>query len=266
MVAVLKQGVFGAALATVVSQGISAILCFVKMQLGEEDLRIHLSELQLHFDKLKEIVLQGFPAGLQNSALSLGNVVVQSHVNMFGEYAMAGMGAHAKVEGFVFIPIVSISMAIATFVSQNIGAKQWERAKKGAFYAIALSLILSEVLGIFLYFNAPSFLKMFTDNSESIRYGTMFSKRLTLFYTALTFSHCATGILQGLEKSLIAMANMLSIWGIFRILYVTVALKIRPEFSMICWAYPITWCTTSVIFIIILFREIPKMNRKMSAG
>ncbi|MDO4977632.1 MAG: MATE family efflux transporter [Eubacteriales bacterium] len=265
LVAVFKMGVYGAALATVIAQGISAFLCFITMQRGEERLRIHLNQLRIHGKILQKIVMQGLPAGIQYSALSIGNLVVQSHVNSFGEYAMAGLGAHAKIEGFVFIPIMSVSTALATFVSQNIGAKQWDRMKKGTILSLGVTIILAQCLGFVLYHAEPIFIRFFTDSPESIRYGAMFATRVTFFYFALSFTHAASGIMQGMSRSMTAMVTMLSSWCIIRILYVTIALKIRHEFSLICWAYPITWCITTAIFLTVLIRAFRKPQELIAA-
>ena len=133
LVAGMHMGVTGAALATVVSQGLSAILCLIRMQRTGGYMKIHLSKLRYDGPMMKRVLYQGLPAGIQNSALSIGNIVVQANINAFGEFAMSGMGAHSKIEGFVFIPIISISNALSTFVSQNLGAGEVERAKKGHF-------------------------------------------------------------------------------------------------------------------------------------
>lgn len=260
-VAVFHKGVSGAAIATVIAQGLSALLCFIQMQRDQNNpfLHIHLRNLGIDFGRLKEILVQGFPTGLQNSALSLGNVVVQSHVNSFGEYAMAGLGAHAKIEGFVFIPVICFSMALSTFVSQNRGAKQWDRIKKGAIFTTVSSLLIAQAIGIVLYINAPTFLSIFTTNPDSIMYGTTFTRTVTKFYMALAFCHASSGILQGMGKSILAMVNMMSIWCFVRILYVTFALRIRHEFFMICWAYPITWMISTVIFVFMLWKQSKKM-------
>lgn len=80
---------------------------------------------------MAEVINQGLPTGIQNAVISIGNIVIQSNINSFGEYAMSGVGAYSRLEGFVFLPIMSMSMALPTFISQNLGARKYERAKKG---------------------------------------------------------------------------------------------------------------------------------------
>ena len=117
LVAGLHTGVVGAAAATVVSQGISALLCFIRLIRIHDNTGIVIPHIfKWHSRMMKEIVVQGLPMGLQNSVISIGNIVVQKNINAFGPHAMNGMGAYSKIEGFVFLPITSISMAIPTFI------------------------------------------------------------------------------------------------------------------------------------------------------
>ncbi len=262
-VAGMHIGVFGAALATVIAQGISAILCFIRMQRKGGYFKVSFAQIHIDTKAAKEIIMQGLPTGIQNSALSLGNIVVQSHINSFGEYAMAGQGAHAKIEGFVFIPVISISMALATFVSQNRGAGKWDRVKKGSIYGLVSSMLIAQGIGVIINIYSPVFLRFFTSSSESIKYGVSFAKIVTVFYFILAFAHAASGVMQGLGKSLLSMISMLSFWCIFRIIYVTIALNIRHDFRMIAFAYPITWMLSDILFVVFLIKAMKgKRNKK----
>ena len=254
LVAGMHKGVAGAAIATVVSQGLSAILCLIRMQKTGGYMRIHLSQLKYDGPMMKQVLYQGLPAGIQNSALSLGNIVVQSNINSFGEFAMSGLGAHSKIEGFVFIPIISVSNALSTLVSQNLGAGKVDRAKKGAFIGMAASMAITVFMGIGMYILAPYLIGIFTSEPQSVEYGVVFMRTVTIFYLFLTFTHEAIGILRGLGKSVIPMIGMFGFWCVGRILYVTIALHFIPDFRVICWAYPITWTCTTVTFAIVLSR------------
>ena len=205
-------------------------------------------------EALLEVIKQGLPTGIQNAVISIGNLTVQTNINSFGSYAMAGVGAYSKIEGFVFLPIMSMSMSLPTFVSQNLGAKQYERAKKGSVFGILFGVVTAEILGVIIYFAAPSFLKIFVDTAESVSYGTIHAKTTALFFFLLALSHCAAGVLRGCGKAFIPMATMLAFWCGVRVVYVTSILKIIPKFQMISWAYPLTWSLSSIVFLIILFR------------
>ena len=93
-------------------------------------------KIRFHRDMLSEIVRYGLPSGVQNSVIAFANVIVQSQINSFGKLAMAAYGTHAKIEGFAFLPITSFNMASTTFISQNLGARQYDRAKKGSRFSI----------------------------------------------------------------------------------------------------------------------------------
>ena len=167
---------------------------------------------------------------------------------------MSGLGAHSKIEGFVFIPIISVSNALSTLVSQNLGAGKVDRAKKGAFIGMAASMVITVFMGIGMYILAPYLIGIFTSEPQSVEYGVVFMRIVTIFYLFLTFTHEAIGILRGLGKSVIPMIGMFGFWCVGRILYVTIALHFIPDFRVICWAYPITWTCTTVTFAIVLSR------------
>ena len=253
-VAVFGWGVAGAAIATVIAQGLSVILCLIRMCRIDDYTRLDFHKIHFYKDMMLEVIKQGLPTGIQNAVISIGNLTVQTNINSFGAYAMAGVGAYSKIEGFVFLPIMSMSMSLPTFVSQNLGAKQIDRAKKGSVFGIIFGMITAEILGIIIYFTAPTVLKIFVDTKESIQYGTIHAKTTALFFFLLALSHCAAGVLRGCGKAFIPMATMLAFWCGVRVVYVTSILKIIPEFRMISWAYPLTWSLSSIVFVVILLR------------
>ena len=131
-IAVLGMGVDGAAWATIIAQYVSAIMCLWRLLRVKDNYRVELRKIRFHWDMLKRVVRFGLPSGVQNSIIAIANVVVQSNINHFGDAAMAGVGAYSKIEGFGFLPITSFTMAMTTFVGQNLGAGQIERTKRGA--------------------------------------------------------------------------------------------------------------------------------------
>ena len=253
-VAIFHWGVAGAAIATVIAQGVSVALCLVRMFKIHDYTRLDFSKIRFYKDIMGEVIKQGLPTGVQNSVISIGNIAVQTNINSFGSYAMAGVGAFSKIEGFVFLPIMSMSMSLPTFISQNLGAKQYDRAKKGATFGIVSGMILAEVMGIIMNLNAPSLLSIFVDTAESVQFGVTHVKVTSLFFFLLALTHCSAGVLRGCGKSFIPMVTMLAFWCGVRVTYVTVILKIIPEFQMISWAYPLTWALSSVVLLVILLR------------
>ncbi len=250
-VGVMGFGVGAAALATILSQFLSALLCLYRLVYkSPEDYRVILRSIRFDLPMLKQIIANGLPAGFQNSIIAFANVIVQSNINKFGKMAVAGCGAYSKIEGFGFLPITCFSMALTTFISQNLGAKQYGRAKKGARFGILCSIAMAELVGIFLYLTIPVLVRAFNRTPEVIAYGTAQARTVTLFYFLLSFSHCIAGILRGAGKASVPMFTMLCSWCIIRVTYITVILRLIPDIRMIFWAYPLTWSISSVVFLV----------------
>ncbi len=254
-VAVLGWGVAGAGIATVIAQGISAVMCIARMCRLEGAGKLKLSSLKYYPDFMGEVIVQGLPNGVQNSVISIGNMVVQTNINSFGSYAMSGVGAYSKIEGFAFLPITSMSISLPTFIGQNLGAKKYDRAKKGAAFGIISSVALAEVIGIIVYNFAPQLLKFFVNVDEAVAIGQGHARIISLFFCLLAFSHCAAGVLRGCGKSIVPMITMLAFWCGVRIAYVTATLHFIPKFSVISWAYPLTWSLSSIVFLIFLLKS-----------
>lgn len=253
-VAGFHWGVAGAAVATVIAQGISVLLCIVQMCKAQDYTKLDFRKLHFYKKIMMDIISQGLPTGIQNSVISIGNLTVQANINSFGAYAMAGVGAYSKVEGFVFLPIMSMSMSLPTFISQNLGAGKYDRAKKGAIFGILFGVLMAEVMGLLMYMFVEALLKLFVDDMNSIQYGVMHVHTIAFFFFLLAFSHCAAGVLRGCGKAFIPMVTMLAFWCGVRVIYVTTILKFIPKFQMISWAYPLTWSLSTIVFSIVLFK------------
>ena len=250
----LGFGIAGAAIATVIAQFLSAFLAFSKLTKVDGPHRIMLTKLRADKDVLLKELGLGLPTGIQNSVIAIGNVVVQSNINAFGAVAMAGCGSYFKLEGFVFLPIICMTMALTTFVSQNIGAGQIGRVKKGAFIGSFITAGSAEVIGIITFLFAPFFLRMFSQDPEVIAVGSMQSKTESLFYFLLATSHALASIYRGAGKTTVPMIVMLSSWCLLRITYITVTVRLIPVINVIFWAYPLTWSVSTIIFLIYYFK------------
>lgn len=253
-IGVFRFGVGSAAVATILSQFLSAILCLIHLMRCKEDYQIDLKKIRFDFPMLKLIISNGLPSGFQNSIISFANVIVQSNINSFGKMAVAGCGAYSKIEGFGFLPITCFALSLTTFISQNLGARQYERAKKGAKFGVLCSITMAEIVGIIIFFTAPYLVASFNNDPQVVAFGTAQARTITLFYFLLAFSHCIAGILRGAGKSTIPMFVMLICWCIIRVSYITVAVRIIPDIKVIFWAYPITWTLSSILFIIYYFK------------
>ena len=251
---VFRLGVGFAALATIISQFLSLILCMGRLMKVKEVYQIHLREVGLQPKMLKQIISIGLPSGMQNSIISVANIVVQSNINAFGTAAMAGCGSYSKIEGFGFLPITCFSMALTTFVGQNLGAKQYERVKKGAIFGIVCAIFLAETVGICIYTFAPTLVSLFGGEAEVVAYGVLQGRTVTLFYFLLSFSHAAAAIMRGAGKSTVPMFVMLISWCAIRITYITIVAKLFNNIQFVFLAYPITWSISSVIFLVYLLK------------
>ena len=157
-VAVFRWGVASAALATILSQTLSALLAFRKLTHTGHSYRLSWRQVRFHGDMLRQVVYLGIPSGVQNSVISLVNVIVQANINAFGSAAMAGCGAYSKIEGFAFLPVSCFSMALATFVSQNIGARRYDRVRSGIRFGLLCSPLLAEAIGLGIFVLSPCWL------------------------------------------------------------------------------------------------------------
>lgn len=254
-VAVLGFGVGAAALATVISQFISAVLCLIRLFKSDAEYKIKLHSVRFDHYMLGQIIRNGLPAGVQNSIIAFANVIVQSNINSFGKMAVAGCGAYSKIEGFGFLPINCFAMALTTFISQNLGAKQYDRAKKGARFGILCSISLAELIGITIYIFSPVLIAAFNNNTEVIKFGVTQAHTVTLFYCLLAYSHCLAAIFRGAGRSTVPMVVMMICWCIIRVTYITVILRFVPVITAIFWAYPLTWSLSTIIFTIYYFKS-----------
>lgn len=249
-VAVMGYGVGAAALATIIAQAFSAVLAFRRLLRGEKEYRVYIRKVRFDGPMLKQILNVGLPSGLQNSIISLANVIVQSNINAFGADAMAGCGVYFKVEGFGFLPVTCFAMALSTFVSQNLGAGLPERAKKGALYGTLCSMTVAELIGILIRLFAPYIMSAFNRDPNVIAYGVSQVRVEVLFWFLLAFSHCMAGVLRGAGRAKVSMVVTLVFWCLVRITYITITVALIPDIRVVFWAYPITWTLSGITFLI----------------
>lgn len=248
-IAGLGMGVDGAAWATIIAQYVSAIMCLWRLLRVKESYRVELRKIRFHWDMLKRVVRFGLPSGVQNSIIAIANVVVQSNINHFGDAAMAGVGAYSKIEGFGFLPITSFTMAMTTFVGQNLGAGQIERTKRGARFGTITSVILAELIGVAVFIFAPQLIAAFDTSPDVIAFGVDKARTSVLFYFLLAFSHAMASILRGAGKAVVPMFVMMICWCIIRVSFLAIAVPLTNSIQTVYWVYPLTWFLSSVTFL-----------------
>ena len=253
-VGVMGFGVASAALATVISQVVSAVLCLRQLLCTADVYRVHLRRIRFHGRTFRDIIRFGLPSGIQSSVISFANVMVQANINAFGSDAMAGCGSHAKIEGFAFLPVTCFAMGLATFVGQNLGAKQYDRVKQGTRFGLICCVALSGLIGLLLYIFAPTLIALFNSDPNVVKYGVMQCRTVSLFYFLMALSHCVAGIMRGAGKATVPMVVMLSCWCVFRVIYITVMVDLIPDIRVVFSAYPVTWTLSTIAFLLYYFR------------
>ena len=249
-VGVFRWGVWSAAFATSLSQGVSVVLCLRRLMKYDTPYRLYLRQIRFHLPTLRNVIRFGLPSGVQNSIIAFANLIVQSNINRFGDAAMAGCGSYAKVEGFAFLPITCFAMALSTFVGQNLGAKQYDRVKKGVRFGVLCSVTLAELVGVAIFFFGNDLVALFGNDPDMVAYGARQARVEALAYFLLAFSHCIAGIMRGAGKATVPMFTMLISWCAIRIIYITVMIRQFNRIEVIFSAYPLTWFISSVIFLV----------------
>ena len=236
-----KMGVAGAAVATDVSQLISCLLAVSYLLRVKSDYRIRVKSLCLDGDMAKRIVRVGLPTGIQNMVISFSNVLVQTSVNHYGAMAMAGFTAYLKVDGFNILPVLSISMAVTTFVGQNYGAGNLKRVKSGMWTALLMSTVYTILTGALLLAFSHPVMRLFTSDSAAIHYGVLAMKYFCPYYVLLGALNVLAGTVRGTGKSIPPMLILLFSMCIFRIIWIQLAVPHYDNIDGVFILYPISW-------------------------
>ncbi|MBR7016054.1 MAG: MATE family efflux transporter [Lachnospiraceae bacterium] len=242
-VIVFKAGIAGAAIATIISQFISAIMVLVLLTRADDIYKLTWNDLRIDLPILKFIMQIGLPAGVQSMITSVSNVFVQSYINGFGSGCMAGWGAYNKLDSFIFLPINSLGQAATTFVSQNIGAGRSDRANKGTVRALQMAVGVTFAIASVLIFFAPAATGLFTSDDEVIYYGSLFIRMNTFFLIFNAINHVLAGALRGRGESKIPMICMLSCFVVIRQIYLFIGSRIAYNPYVVGFGYPVGWMT-----------------------
>lgn len=244
------MGTAGAGFATVIAQAVSSVLVVMALMRTKESHRLILSMIRIDKRMMKRILKLGIPSGIQQSIISLSNVVVQANVNSYGAAAMAGFGAYSKIDGFAMLPLQSFCMAATTFTGQNIGAGKWKRVKQGMVQGIIISFIYTILISILLFLDAERILSIFSPDKDVIAYGNSTMLILLPFYWTLAIHQILMGSIRGSGRTVVSMLIGVGNMCILRMIYINLLVPFFPSFEAVMWCYPITWITTMIMDLI----------------
>jgi Na+-driven multidrug efflux pump len=196
---------------------------------------------------LRKIFKVGIPAALQMAITSFSNIFVQSYINFFGENCMSGWTTYAKVDQLLFLPMQSISLASTTFMGQNLGKNQVQRAKKGVTVSLLLAMVSTVVLMIPVLLFSPQIVAFFNDKPEVVEYGSMLLRWLSPFYILCCFNQIYSGALRGAGNTKAPMIIMLTSFVAFRQVYLFVMARLCNEIIPIAMSYPAGWLLCSLL-------------------
>ena len=249
-VLVFHMGVEGVALATVIAQSTSALLVVITLMKTDTCIKLRLRDLKINFAMLGKIFRVGIPAAIQMAITAFSNIFVQSYINYFGDNCMSGWTAYAKIDQLLFLPMQSIALASTTFVGQNLGCNQVERAKKGVSQALLIAMVSTVVLMIPVMAFASPVVAFFNSKEEVVEIGTMLLHWLSPFYVLCCFNQIYSGALRGAGNSRAPMIIMLSSFVAFRQVYLFIMARAWNEIIPIAMSYPAGWLLCSTLTVI----------------
>ncbi len=259
----LNLSVVGVALATIISQLVSAVFvvnCFLKK---DSLLKLNLKNLKVHKEELLTIVKIGIPAGLNGAMFSLANVLVQSSVNSFGSLVAAGNVASGNLEGFMLTGMNSVNNAALTSAAQNMGARQYKRMRTGLYYSFVVVVFLAIVMGAFFYLLAEPLISLYNSAPQVVQVGVDRIRFMSLFYLFFGFMDVIVGQLRGMGSSM--FPTIVSFCGICltRVLWIIFVFPLYPFIETVYFIFPVSWAITALIqFILykIISNRLPKDN------
>lgn len=247
-------GVAGAGYATLIAQAISAIMVMYVLMKTNDSYKVVLKDIKFDKEILLRIIKIGLPTGFQQSIVSLSNVIVQSYINVYGASIIAGYSVTIKIDGFVTLPLQAFNMAITTFVGQNIGAKKYERVKKGAYITTFLAMVTIGFFVVIMYFFGCDFIALFNQEKDVIDAGRLMQLTFLPFYIVLPINQVINGVLRGAGRSAVPMYVMIFSFVFLRQIYLFLVTKVTSDIVYVFLGWPTTWVVCSLIFIVYFFK------------
>ncbi|HIZ43462.1 MAG TPA: MATE family efflux transporter [Firmicutes bacterium] len=249
-VIVFDMGVAGVAIATVISQAISAILVLYCLCRSEGTYRLYFRRLHIYPDKFFSILKVGLSAGFQSFLFNIANIMVQSSVNSFGSLVMAGNTAANNIEGFVYVTISSTSQTSISFISQNMGAKQYKRVKRIFWECVGITTVVAGGLGVSAYLFAPWLLRLYNQDPQVITYGITRLSVVAMSYALNGIQDVMASSFRGMGSPLMPMVVSLTGICLIRILWVLLVFPLFRTREVLYLAYPVSWGITIIMNLI----------------
>ena len=253
-VAVFKWGVAGAAIATDISQMISAILIVIHLVKCGQPYAIRFTSLKLDRLAARQIIRTGFPTAIQNAVLSFSNLLIQAGVNAYGTLAVAGFTAFLKVDGFNILPVMSFSLAATTFVGQNIGAGKMDRVKKGTVTVMLMCILYSAVISVIMILFRTQIVGIFSDSEAVVEYGVQCLWALAPFYVLLAVIHSLAGAVRGSGHTVPPMVIILISLCLYRIAWIEIAAPLFGNIRGVFLTYSTSFFVGAALMIIYTLR------------
>ena len=269
-VLVLKMGVAGAAVATIISQFTSAALILVLLSRTRDIYRLEWRELKIKWPILRRVFAIGLPAAVQSVITAFSNVFVQGYINVFGSDVMAGWSSYNRLDQFIMLPMQSMAMSATTFVSQNIGAGNDRRSDRGTVAALGLTCAVTGSIIALLVAYAPGAVRLFSPDEAVIRYGVLFIRTNVVFLLFNCINHVLAGALRGRGDSRGPMIIMLASFVALRQIYLFVVTHfIANTPKIVGIGYPVGWvscCAAELLYFAVKRRKRLAAERKTTPG
>ena len=249
LVAGFEMGVAGAALATILSQLVSAVMVIYALTGTHNAYRLEIRKIRFHLPILKEIIKIGLPGGLQSVMYSTSNMIIQAGINGLGTSVMAAYTAYGKLDSFFWTVISAFGVAVTTFVGQNFGARNYDRVKKSVTTCLAMAAASTVLLSTLLLTFGEALYHLFSDDTVVIGYGMQMLRQLAPVYILYIGIEVFSGSLRGVGDSLVATVITLGGVCVLRLIWLLVIVPMNTTLQMILLSYPITWSITSAMFI-----------------
>ena len=246
-VLVFDMGIAGVAYATLIAQGVSAILVTLHLMRISDVYQLDLKAMRINLVKLSEIVRLGLPAGIQQTVVSFSNVMVQSYVNGFGEFAVAGFTAADKFNGFLGLPTDTFSLTVTTFTGQNLGAGNKKRVKIGLRTTLIMCIGILIAVGIPTYIAAPQLISLFSSEPSVIAYGVRMLHIMIPFYPTLAITLVMAGALRGSGSTFVPMVILVFSFTIVRQVFLFVMMQVSVNIDWVFWSYSATWVVSALL-------------------